>query len=314
MKKKLLGIFLASVSVLAAIGAAGVVNQTIGASPGEVPVLVQVGNQMLFSIIDPVDTFGTPTTSTSPYDVQISWSNVSRLTAWSCSGAEIPTCPTGVAPAGSVDLSGITGIATIPVDFSNGPGLYRIFVMGYDSHGVAVNAGSWVEINYLPETVDQPSIILQSINGQPITDQGETTISSNEVELVLSYANTQQIEILENGNPVSLTDCVPADPVAGTLRCKFVLSGPTDGAVHNLVIRYLGTDGVWYTHSFRIIVDDADVPGTGMLRIGGMAIGREDLLVSALVLIVAIAVMTFYFALRYKDSKRAKKSAARRKK
>jgi hypothetical protein len=78
MKKKLLGIFLASVAVLTAIGAAGIVNQSINAAPGEVPVVVQVGNLTGYSIVDPVDTSGRPVITGSPLAVQISHNNIYR--------------------------------------------------------------------------------------------------------------------------------------------------------------------------------------------------------------------------------------------
>ncbi len=315
MKKKLLGILLASVAVLTAIGAAGLANQSIGAAPGEVPVYVQIGDYPAYMILHPVDTSGIPLVTEDIVNVEISHYDIYKLEVYDCYGSAIQTCPTGLQPAATLTNDGRIGLDTLPVNLTGKPtGLHRLFVLGYGKDGVAIDGGKWVEIYYKDEgggLVSEPLILLQSINGMPFEDQHAAQVNKNEIELTLSYSNVDEIEIWDGDRKLDTRDCTIADPRLGTLRCKFTLEGGLDGVTHNLNIRYHGLDGEWVDHALALKVLGPDVPGTGVIKIGGLTVGREDLMVSALVLVLAVAIGVFFFTLRRGDVKRSRRTARR---
>lgn len=307
MKKQIIGTVLASAVILAAVGAAGFVNDKMSATDGLVEVSI-LPTAVVYSIVDPLD--GAVITDTN-YTVRVDTIRNEELRFFNCYGAEIATCgqPNGGNGVGYVSSTTIDDPAAwseqhFNADFLPGQeGEHRLMVIGYID-GVAVDMGRYVDVNYFRQ--HDPSLTVEIPGGT--VSNGVTTLPEGDTfQIKVSYNDVNSLGVNINGKDVDTSSCTITNPVSGMVTCTVKKSDypadkDADGNVTGkvtIVVSGKDADGnVVVTKKINAIDPDAvEVPNTGVA--GGLfTLAREDMFLGGVVALLAIGLMTVYILFR----------------
>ncbi|MDR2063403.1 MAG: hypothetical protein LBQ02_01240 [Candidatus Nomurabacteria bacterium] len=313
VKRKFLGISFISAIMLLVTGAIGLSNPNTSADQSNVTVKVEVKHSTPFyQIINPMDNGGPMVVKSPTYPIAVDHTNVSRLEYYDCFGASIANCPDGVTPFATVDYTNpddMTGTTTRDVSLAPNEGEHRIFVKAYQG-GTPVDLGQAVSVFYDPNA--DPQFRIEEVANQPYYGgSGPIEVTTGDVDITISYVDVRQIEIWDGDTKVATCDTV--DPINGLLTCPFKISETADPD-HIITIKAIDTeDNYLPSQTITIRFGDLDIPdtggsdepNTGVFKIGGMTVGKEDVFVSISVLVIALVSFGLYIACRRKDQKQS---------
>ncbi|MCL2038409.1 hypothetical protein FWG86_00690 [Candidatus Saccharibacteria bacterium] len=309
MKKQIIGTLLASAVILAAVGAAGFLNDRMEATDGEVTVHISE-KATIVEITNPLD--GAVITDPN-YTVQVNTINAEELRFYNCYGAEIAICgqvnpanPNGVGYVSSATVAtpGAWSTENFDASFSTSQeGAHRLMAIGYNNIGgtmTQAGVGDYVDVNFFNEHA--PSLTV-GIPGGSYAGGVWTLPKGNTFQVAVSYNDVNSLGLKINGQEVDTSSCVITVPGSGMVVCtvnKDSFPANEDGSV---VITVSGKDGdgnvvVSTTIRARMPVEtEPEVPDTG-LGGGWFTFAREDMFLGGVVALLALGLMTVYILFR----------------
>jgi len=317
MKKQIVGTVLASAVILAAVGAAGFMNERMSAEGGDANLEISVAAlNPSYSITDPHS--GAIITYPN-YPVEVETIRIETMRFYSCFGAAmIATCGDydggdGVGFVSSQDVANPDIWSTLFFDPNfnmTEEGEHRIGVIGFNEVGgvlTAVDLGRWVNIFIVnpdgPEPA-APGMIVHEVVGGTLLPGGvwELPHDSDWFDVILSYNDMQSIDsVTINGVEVPFSNCAISIEASGQLTCRIDKSeyamDDEEGRA-TVVICGTGVDGTRVCVTMQAIDPDAiDVPDTG---VGGgfLLMANEDAFLAVVVALLTMGLATVYILFR----------------
>ncbi|MCL2371198.1 hypothetical protein FWC63_00415 [Candidatus Saccharibacteria bacterium] len=311
MKKQIIGTVLASAVILAAVGAAGFMNDRMEAgSDGAVEVSIVPPNASC-TVNDPLGgNAGQPlenlaTISVSNYPIQVSTVRSNEIRYFLCHGADIANC--GIGGVGLMETRSVSAInvwtnETFVANFNlSNEGRNRIVIVGYINGVEATRCSSDVNI-VDPAHALAPGMVVQDIPGGHLLPGGIWELPEGDLfDVVLSYNNMEDIDsVTINGVEVPFSNCVIVNQTSGQVRCRIDKSDypENEDGIATIVICGTGTNGERVCVTINTIDPDAiDVPDTG---VGGgfLTMASEDAFLAIIVALLAMGLATVYILFR----------------